>query len=114
MKIFLVLLLVYPFWGVPLHLVCNFFLSSALARKHSAMHAWSIAMAINIGVFTPLVLTSSGLFGNTYIPWYLAAMLTPPSPDFSFRGLLIVALISAASSALWIKVARRRRPRPRP
>lgn len=112
MRLFVVLWLFYPFWGVPLHLVFNFFLSRALERRNSAMMAWSIALAVNIVLFTPLVSPSTSLFGDIYLPWYLAAALDAQSAQFSLMGLNTVMLLSGAGSALWIFNARQSLARP--
>lgn len=108
MNILIFLMIVYPLWAIPLHLVWNFFITRALLRNKPALAAWSIALAVNVLLFTPLLFAGGDFFGAVFVPWYLAPLLMPPSPAFSWTGLMITGLLSASGSALWIALWRRR------
>ena len=104
---FLVLILLYPLWGIPVHLIANFFLTRALLRRNGPAATGAIALALNTLIFAPLVTRAHSFFGDTYTPWYLAYALSPPSPVFSMTGLAAVAALSLAGSTIWIATARR-------
>lgn len=104
---FLVLLLVYPLWGVPVHLIANFFLTRALLRRYRPAATGAIALALNVLMFAPLVIKAQSFFGDIYVPWYLAYALSPPSPGFSMTGLAAVAALSLLGSTIWIATAKR-------
>lgn len=108
MKLFIFCLMVYPLWGLLVHLIFNFYLSRSLGHMRSAFSAWSAATGVNILAFTPVVFDGRDFFGPIYVPWYLAPVLSPPLADFSWTGLVTVTAVSASSSLLWRWVARRR------
>lgn len=110
MSVILVLFLVYPLWGVPLLLGVNFFLTRKLLRGRAPAAAWAMALGVNLLLFAPLVTKAHGFFGDTYAPWYLAYMMSPPSPEFSLQGVVAVVLLSTASSAICILMSKRPRP----
>lgn len=105
----LVLLLLYPIWGLPLHLVVNFFLTRKLLRHHSPVAAWAMALGVNVLLFAPLVTKAHSFFDDMYLPWYLAYAMSPPSPEFSMTALMAVVSLSTAGSAIWILISKSRK-----
>lgn len=91
--------LLYKLYAVPVGLVFAFFLTRSLIRKKSSPAAVWITLAWTVGLFTPLVIHSQTFFDSVYTPWYLAFLLSPPAPEFSFGAVCLAAVTSFTASA---------------
>ena len=111
MKLFeavlLIVMMFYKFFAIPAGLVFAFVLTRRLLGKHTALPAVGIALAWTVALFTPLVTPAQSFFDDLYAPWYLALMITPPAPQFSFGAFIIAIVVSLASGGFAVAVAKR-------
>lgn len=104
---FFIAALFYKLYAIPLAFLFAFFLTRRLAKSRSSTAARWIALAWTVGLFAPLVIPAQTFFDGIYVPWYLAFLLSPPTPEFSLGALVIAIVVSLTGSSAALFSVRR-------
>lgn len=103
----LMIVLLYQFYAIPVGMVFVFLLTRSLLKHHAPRAVAVIVFAWTMVIFMPLLTPARSIFSDTYSPWYLALLMSPPTPEFRLAPLVMTVVISLAS--IWVAVIVNRR-----
>lgn len=91
--------LLYKVYAIPVAFVFAFFVTRSIVKNRPANAVMSIALAWTVGLFTPLAIPAQSFFDSTFVPWHLAFLPSPPTPEFSLGAPAIAIVVSLTGSA---------------